>query len=121
VEALGLQDLRANQSEGVHGGGLKLAAPFPAAKACVPRGDERDGSVATATGSKVFMVYALGCLGHGLACCLPAGVRSSAAAPIDACAPLHWRQPEQRCDALFIKASIDATTSVTMGGDKAVR
>ena len=57
VKALGLQDLRANQSEGVHGGCLKLAAPFPAAKACVPQGDERSKSVATATGAKVFVVY----------------------------------------------------------------
>ena len=49
MQALGLQDLRADEGEGVHGGGLKLAAPFPAAKACVPRGDERLKSVATAT------------------------------------------------------------------------
>jgi hypothetical protein len=79
VEALGLQDLRANQSEGVHGGGLKLAAPFPAAKACVPRGDERDTSVATDTGSKVSMVYRLGCLGHGLVCWPCAGAFESSA------------------------------------------
>jgi len=38
VKALGLQDLRPDQSECVHGGCLKLAAPFPAAKACVPKG-----------------------------------------------------------------------------------
>jgi len=57
VQALGLQDLRADEGEGVHGGGLKLAAPFPAAKACVPRGDERGKSVATATCAKVFVMY----------------------------------------------------------------
>lgn len=57
MQALGLQDLRADEGEGVHGGGLKLAAPFPAAKACVPQGDERAKSVATATGLKVFVVY----------------------------------------------------------------
>jgi hypothetical protein len=57
VQALGLQDLRADEGEGVHGGCLKLAAPFPAAKACVPQGDERVESVATATGAKVFVVY----------------------------------------------------------------
>jgi hypothetical protein len=49
VQALGLQDLRADEGEGVHGGGLELAAPFPAAKACVPQGDEREKTVATAT------------------------------------------------------------------------
>lgn len=57
MQALGLQDLRADEGEGVHGGGLKLAAPFPAAKACVPQRDERQKSVATATGLKMFMVY----------------------------------------------------------------
>ncbi len=57
MQALGLQDLRADEGEGVHGGCLKLAAPFPAAKACVPQGDERVQSVATATWRKVFVVY----------------------------------------------------------------
>ena len=38
MEALGLQDLRADEGEGVHGMGLVPAAPFPAAKACVPDG-----------------------------------------------------------------------------------
>ena len=57
MQALGLQDLRADEGEGVHGGCLKLAAPFPAAKACVPLGDERLKSVATATCTKVFVVY----------------------------------------------------------------
>ena len=57
MKALGLEDLRADQSECVHGGCLKLAAPFPAAKACVPVGDERCKTVATATGQDVFAVY----------------------------------------------------------------
>ena len=64
MQALGLQDLRADEGEGVHGGGLKLAAPFPAAKACVPQGDEREKSVATATGLKVFVVYSPSALEH---------------------------------------------------------
>jgi len=54
MEALGLKDLRADEGEGVHGMCLVPAAPFPAALACVPRGDERAKTVATATSGWVY-------------------------------------------------------------------
>jgi len=57
MEALGLQDLRADEGEGVHGMCLVPAAPFPAALACVPRGDERAKTVATATSAWVYTVH----------------------------------------------------------------
>ena len=56
MKPLGFEDLRADESECVHGGCLKLAAPFPAAKACVPKRDERLKTVATATSEKEFVV-----------------------------------------------------------------
>jgi hypothetical protein len=78
MKALGLEDLRADESECVHGGGLKLAAPFPAAKACVPAWDERLKTVATATSAKVFMLYrsdailrTLGCRAAACLCTTP--------------------------------------------------
>ena len=57
MEALGLQDLRADEGEGVHGMCLVPAAPFPAALTCVPQGDERVKTVATATSVLVSTLY----------------------------------------------------------------
>ena len=57
MEALGLQDLRADEGKGVHGMCLVPAAPFPAALTCVPQGDERVKTVATATSVLVSTLY----------------------------------------------------------------
>ena len=68
MEALGLQDLRADEGKGVHGMCLVPAAPFPAALTSVPRGDERAKTVATATSLLVSTLYRIDVLRATLTC-----------------------------------------------------
>ncbi len=38
---------------------LEMTAPFPAVKSCIPKGDERLQTVATATAQKCALVYSV--------------------------------------------------------------